>query len=81
MKTSRVAVLASASVLILTAPVLAQGTGTGPVAKQCAGDIEKFCAGMQHGKGEIRACLEGRKAEVSAACREALDTTGPGRRR
>jgi len=51
----------------------------GPVASACRGDIARFCAGMEHGQGEIRACLEDNKEEVSAACNTALETTrGPG---
>ena len=79
MKTLQTIILASAASLAIALPAMAQGTGTGPVGRQCAEDIKKYCAGMQHGSGEIRACLEGKKAEVSAACKEALDTTGPGK--
>jgi hypothetical protein len=79
MKTSKTIILATAASLTIALPALAQGAGTGPVARQCAEDIKKFCAGMQHGSGEVRACLEAKKAEASAACKEALDTTGPGK--
>ncbi|MGE0022202.1 MAG: cysteine rich repeat-containing protein [Hyphomicrobium sp.] len=50
----------------------------GPVATACKDDIPKFCAGKEHGQGEIRACLEANKDKVSAACITALDSTGPG---
>ncbi len=52
--------------------------GQGPVATACKDDIPKLCAGKEHGQGEVRACLEANKAKVSAACKTALDTTGPG---
>jgi hypothetical protein len=65
----------------IAAPALAQNpSGTGPVATTCQQDIEKFCAGKEHGQGAVRACLESNKANVSAACATALDSTGPGRR-
>ena len=52
----------------------------GPVGSACVEDIEKFCAGMEHGQGQLRACLEDNKDQVSADCRTALETTrGPGR--
>jgi hypothetical protein len=52
----------------------------GPVGSACIDDIQKFCAGMEHGQGQVRACLEDNKDQVSAACRTALETTrGPGR--
>jgi len=58
---------------------LAQGAGTGPVGQQCQAEIAKFCAGKPHQGREVRVCLEGKKAEMSASCKSALDTTGPGR--
>ncbi len=50
----------------------------GPVATACSTDISKFCADKKHGQGEVRACLESNKDKVSADCKAALDTTGPG---
>jgi len=78
-KTLKTIILASAASLTIALLAMAQGSGTGPVARQCAEDIKKFCAGMQHGSGEVRGCLEAKKADVSAACKEAIDTTGPGK--
>ncbi len=58
--------------------VAAQGTGQGPVATACQEDIAKFCAGLEHGQGAVRKCLQSNKEKVSAGCKTALDTTGPG---
>ena len=75
-----------AKVVALAAAALMSGTtawaqpGTGPVAKQCASDIEKCCAGKKHGSGEVRACLESNRSKLSGDCQNALDTTGGGRR-
>jgi hypothetical protein len=55
-----------------------KGPGQGPVITQCKEDIAKFCAGKQH-QGEVRACLEAKQAEVTRACKTALDTTRRGR--
>lgn len=60
----------------LTGVASAQG---GPVATACKDDIPKLCAGKEHGQGDVRACLEANKDKVSAACKAALDTTGPGK--
>jgi hypothetical protein len=49
------------------------------VATACKDDIPKLCAGKEHGQGDVRACLESNKDKVSAACKTALDTTGPGK--
>jgi hypothetical protein len=51
----------------------------GPVATACNDDMPKFCAGKEHVQGEMRACLEANKDKVSAACKAALDSTGPGK--
>ena len=55
----------------------APGTGTGPVATACKADIAKYCADKEHGQGEVRRCLQEHHDEVTPACRNALDTTGP----
>ena len=70
-------VLASCLLLAATIPVSAQGTG--PVATQCASDIQSFCADKGHGARQTRSCLEANRDKVSSECRQALDTTGPGR--
>lgn len=77
-----------AGVLLLSGAVIGsalaqapgKGPGQGPVITQCKDDIAKFCASKAH-DGEVRACLEGKKAEVTAACKSALDTTGGGKGR
>jgi Cysteine rich repeat len=51
----------------------------GPVSSACKDDIAKLCAGKEHGQGEVRACLEANKDNVTVACKTALATTGGGR--
>ena len=76
--------LAAAATVAALGSALAQapgkGPGQGPVIAQCKDDITKFCAGKQH-NGDVRACLEAKKAEVTVACKTALDTTGGGQGR
>ncbi len=72
-----VAALAAA----MAGSVLAQGVGTGPVATACKADIAKYCADASHGAGQVRTCLEQHRAQLSAACTQALDTTGGGKGR
>ena len=71
--------VAAAAGLAMTLPAAAQN---GPVADACAEEIGKLCADKQHGTGhgtgEVRDCLEANKDKVSEACKQALDTTGPG---
>jgi len=73
LRANAVATLAS---FALTAVALAQG---GPVATACKDDVPKVCVGKEHGQGEVRTCVEANKDKVSAACKAALDTTGPGK--
>ncbi len=66
------------AVVMMTGVAVAQ-QGSGPVSTACASDMTKFCAGKSHENREMRTCLEANKAKVSAACKTALDTTGPGK--
>lgn len=50
---------------------------SGPVAGSCQSEIEKFCAGMSHELRQIRSCLEDHREQVSAVCKDALDSAGP----
>jgi Cysteine rich repeat len=69
-----------AATLLITIACAATGAAQhGPVASACKDDIPKFCAGKEHGQGEVRACLEAHKDKVSAACKTALENTRVGR--
>ncbi len=72
----RTTVAASIAAVALATGAFAQ---QGPVATACQEEMAKFCAGKQHGQGEMRACLEANKDKASEACKTALDTTGPGK--
>lgn len=74
------ACLALATVSTSLAQQPGRGSGQGPVITQCKDDIAKFCAGKSH-DGEVRACLEAKKTDVTAACKTALSTTGGGKGR
>jgi hypothetical protein len=38
-----------------------QGLGKGPVIEDCQEDIEKLCSGREHGHGDVRECLIGKR--------------------
>jgi Cysteine rich repeat len=40
--------------------------------KDCAGDVQKFCATVEKGKGAVRNCLESHSAELTPACKTGL---------
>jgi hypothetical protein len=60
----------------IAVPAFAQGDGTGMVGQACQADIQQFCAGLAHGGGAVRDCLDDNYDQVSEACRQALDATG-----
>ena len=76
-------ILAAAIVLIaISGAALAQEKGGAPtdsaaearakVRAACAADAEKFCAGVERGKGGgMRACFAAHEAELSADCKAA----------
>ncbi len=42
------------------------------VAQQCEADIDKLCGTVTPGEGRILACLDDKKADVSAMCKQAV---------
>jgi len=46
------------------------------VAIECSEDLEKFCAQVELGEGRVGTCLLEHKAEVTDACRQAMDDVG-----
>ncbi len=42
------------------------------IAKACAGDVEKLCAGVRPGDGRIKACVKEKVSQLSPACLETL---------
>lgn len=65
--------------LLFSHPLFAYAKGNGPVMTKCKTDIEKYCADKKHVKGEVRSCLEEKKAELTEECKMALESTGPGK--
>ena len=42
------------------------------IARACAGDIERLCAGVPPGEGRIKACIKAHITELSAPCFDTL---------
>lgn len=79
----RNALISLATAALLAAGIssaVAQGMGRGPVAGACATEINTHCAKLSHGGGQVRACLQSHRRELSPECQKALDNTGYGRR-
>lgn len=76
MKPIKITLIAAAALLASASMATAQ---RGPVAAACASEIEKYCKGLPHVNRAVRNCLEKNRDNASPSCRQALDTTGPGR--
>jgi hypothetical protein len=46
------------------------------LATECKDDLVKYCAEVQLGEGRVGTCLLENKAEVTDACRQAIDDVG-----
>lgn len=68
----------SLAIGLVAASVATAQAQTGPVASQCGADIAKYCANKTHYNSGVRDCLEDHKAALSAACRQALETSSRG---
>jgi hypothetical protein len=42
------------------------------MADQCAGDIERLCAGLRAGRGQLYLCLKAQESKTSSGCQSAL---------
>lgn len=76
MKRSNLVIMAALSFLGVQ---MSQAEDLGVVATSCKAEIEKYCADKEHGSGDVRACLNSKKEQLSDACKQALETTGPGK--
>ena len=62
-----------AAVTLWAASVSAQqGATAQQIARACAGDIERLCAGVPPGEGRIKMCIEAHITELSAPCFDTL---------
>jgi hypothetical protein len=41
------------------------------VREACAGDVQKYCANVERGKGAVRDCLQAHETQLSDGCRTA----------
>jgi len=71
---------ATVTIPLITLFVVALGlillTGSGASAQAtgaCAGDIDKFCRGVQQGEGRIAKCMAQHKEELSPGCKARLE--------
>lgn len=61
---------------VLAVPAFAQTPDTptkGKLRAACTEDVQKHCATIERGKGQLRGCLASHESELSPACKIALD--------
>lgn len=65
----------AAGVFLLTGSVLLAQNPAAPqsVKNACEADIQKFCVGIQHGRGRVYRCLKKNEASLEASCKAQLD--------
>jgi hypothetical protein len=56
--------------VLAASPSSAQDAKT--IARACAGDIERLCAGVPPGEGRIKACIKAHITQLSAPCFDTL---------
>ncbi|EHQ04663.1 cysteine rich repeat-containing protein [Leptonema illini] len=61
--------------ILLAGSVLLAQNPAGPqrVKNACAADIQKFCAGIEHGQGRVYQCLKQNEGSLEANCKAQLD--------
>ncbi len=64
--------LAFLSLTSFAAPAEDAPAPAGGHFQACADDVKKFCANVERGKGQIRACLESHTSELAEACKTRL---------
>jgi len=59
-------------VVLASATAPSQAQDAREIARACAGDIERLCAGVPPGEGRIKACMKAHVMELSAPCFDTL---------
>jgi hypothetical protein len=60
------------AIAVALAAAPSQATEAEKIARACAGDIERLCAGVPPGEGRIKACMKAHVTELSAPCFDAI---------
>jgi hypothetical protein len=67
----RLTILGLGMALVL-ASAPCQATEAEKIARACAGDIERLCAGVPPGEGRIKACMKAHVTELLAPCFDSI---------
>jgi hypothetical protein len=67
---ARIGLIVGGALLLASSAAMAQNAQQ--IARACAGDIERLCAGVPPGEGRIKACIKAHITELSAPCFDTL---------
>ena len=71
---SRIALLATVAFVSLASAAFAQDADRPHNRGACRDDVQKLCAGVEHGGGHIRDCLAGQTDKLSDSCRKVVES-------
>jgi hypothetical protein len=71
---SRIALIATIALVSLSSAALAQDADHSRNRGACRDDVQKLCAGVEHGGGHIRDCLAGQMDKLSDSCRKMVES-------
>ena len=70
---SRFFATAAATAAVMAVALLPMSSAGAQSAQQaCAGDIQKFCAGVQQGEGRVARCLRENQQKLSPPCQNGM---------
>ena len=71
---SRAALIATIACVSLASAAFAQDADRPHNRGACRDDVQKLCAGVEHGGGHIRDCLAGQIDKLSDSCRKVVES-------
>jgi hypothetical protein len=71
---SRTALIATITFVSLASAAFAQDADRPHNRGACRDDVQKLCAGVEHGGGHIRDCLAGQIDKLSDSCRKVVES-------
>ncbi len=71
---SRTVLIAAIACVSLASAAFAQDADRPHNRGACRDDVQKLCAGVEHGGGHIRDCLAGQIDKLSDSCRKVVES-------
>jgi hypothetical protein len=71
---TRTALIATVAFMSLASAAFAQDADRPHNRGACRDDVQKLCAGVEHGGGKIRDCLAGQFDKLSDSCRKVVES-------